>query len=676
MEHLDELESKSIYIIREAFEQFKKIAILWSIGKDSTTLLHLCRKAFYGKLPFPVIHIDTSYKFPVMYEFRDKYAKEWNLNLIVGRNEEALKQGMNVKKGALECCTALKTNALKQLIDKYKFKALLLGIRRDEHGVRAKERYFCFPKDTLVYGEQIKPIQDIKPGDSVFTHLGSLRKVLAVSSRPYNGKLLNIKTQYNFSILVTPNHEVLAKITGKGEKKSTVQLKGFDGITRSVTLTLTGRKRVVWTNASKINVNDLLYVPKLPKKAQDNVRTLHFVPIQQIIGKNKSLVKTKKQLSWKSAHKSAAKIRESLPLSPAMLRIIGYYIAEGSANLASNQLSFAFHAKEKDLVEDLLRTMRENFGVEGNIRKRGNSFEVLFSSKTLALLFSKIGGRGARKKRLPFFFTRLSKKQLCELVKGCWLGDGSHEKYSTMSKQLANQLRLALLRLGVLTSLREDKMNRYHLGIAGPSKKKFTDIFGIECKVPYIERCHHAREIGELHASELSGMDYGHSRSGGFWVPVREIEEKTYNGIVYDLNVENHSSYVAAGIAVHNSPRDTDFKWDYKNQPPELWDQYKSKAEGETHVRVHPMLHWTELDIWKYIKREGIPVNPMYFAKNGKRYRSLGCMPCCHPIESNAKNLDEIIDELETTKTAERSGRSQDKEQAYMMAKLRALGYM
>jgi len=266
MNHLDELESRSIYIIREAFEQFKKIAMLWSIGKDSTTLLWLCRKAFYGKLPFPVVHIDTSYKFQAMYEFRDKYAKEWNLNLIVGRNEEALKQGMSVEKGALACCTALKTNALKQVIDKYKFKALLLGIRRDEHGIRAKERYF--------------------------------------------------------------------------------------------------------------------------------------------------------------------------------------------------------------------------------------------------------------------------------------------------------------------------------------------------------------------------------------------------------------------------SPRDVNFKWNYKDQPPELWDQYKSKAEGETHVRVHPMLHWTELDIWRYIEREGIPVNKMYFAKNGKRYRSLGCKPCCHPIESNASTVKEIVKELETTNTAERAGRSQDKERPYMMQKLRALGYL
>jgi len=124
------------------------------------------------------------------------------------------------------------------------------------------------------------------------------------------------------------------------------------------------------------------------------------------------------------------------------------------------------------------------------------------------------------------------------------------------------------------------------------------------------------------------------------------------------------------------SPRNTDFKWNYKDQPPELWDQYKSKSDEEQHIRIHPMLHWRELDIWEYIKREKIPITDLYFAKNGKRYRSIGCHTCCNPVESNASNVDEIVEELKTTKIAERSGRAQDKEKAYMMQKLRTLGYM
>ena len=266
MDHLSHLENQSIFIIREAYAQFRNVAMLWSIGKDSTTLLWLMRKAFYGNIPFPVVHIDTTHKFKEIYDFRDSYAKKWNLNLIVSKNEEALKKGVSPQKGKMQCCTELKTNALKYALDQYTFKALYLAIRRDEHGIRAKERVF--------------------------------------------------------------------------------------------------------------------------------------------------------------------------------------------------------------------------------------------------------------------------------------------------------------------------------------------------------------------------------------------------------------------------SPRDEDFEWDYKNQPPELWDQYKTQSREDEHLRVHPLLGWREIDVWKYIERENIPMVSLYFAKDGKRYRSIGCECCCSPVESQSDCIEKIIDELKTTKVSERSGRAQDKESAYMMQKLRALGYM
>ncbi len=266
MDHLDNLESQSVYIIREAYKKFKKIAMLWSVGKDSTTLVWLCKKAFYGKIPFPVIHIDTGLKFKEMYAFRDWCVKEWDLNLIVATTaEEADKKGIGPE-AKIECCNLRKTEALKRCIAEKKFDALLLGIRRDEHGVRAKERVF--------------------------------------------------------------------------------------------------------------------------------------------------------------------------------------------------------------------------------------------------------------------------------------------------------------------------------------------------------------------------------------------------------------------------SPRNVDFKWNYKDQPPELWDQFKTQKEHEQHLRVHPLLHWTEIDIWEYTKREKLPVNPLYFAKNGKRYRSLGCVPCTNPIDSKADDVDKIVKEVIENKTSERSGRAQDKEEAHAMQKLRSLGYM
>src|SRR3972149_1918485 len=144
--HLRALEDQSVYILREAYKNFDDLCMLWSMGKDSTALLWLARKAFFGHVPFPLVHIDTSYKIPAMIEYRDRVAKEWGLNLLIGQNTEALAEGMNYTRGRVVCCTALKTNGLKQFLAKHSFTGVIMGIRADEEGTRAKERYFS-PRD-------------------------------------------------------------------------------------------------------------------------------------------------------------------------------------------------------------------------------------------------------------------------------------------------------------------------------------------------------------------------------------------------------------------------------------------------------------------------------------------------------------------------------------------------
>lgn len=124
------------------------------------------------------------------------------------------------------------------------------------------------------------------------------------------------------------------------------------------------------------------------------------------------------------------------------------------------------------------------------------------------------------------------------------------------------------------------------------------------------------------------------------------------------------------------SPRDVSGQWDFRDQPPEFWDQYKTDFPAGAHIRIHPLLHWTETDIWRYIRAEGIPIVSLYFARDGKRYRSLGDQDITSPIESDAKTLDEIITELESTRTAERAGRAMDHEREDAFERLRTDGYM
>ncbi len=168
-DHLQALESQSIYILREAYANFKNLAMLWSIGKDSTVLLWLTRKAFFGHTPITLVHIDTSFKIPAMIAYRDKLAREWNLNMVYGQNEEALRNKETYPDGKLtrlQCCKALKTDALRGTLSgeakryrmnhstgKYEvdlnrepYTGVIVGARADEEGSRSKERYFS-PRD-------------------------------------------------------------------------------------------------------------------------------------------------------------------------------------------------------------------------------------------------------------------------------------------------------------------------------------------------------------------------------------------------------------------------------------------------------------------------------------------------------------------------------------------------
>ncbi|RMD63978.1 MAG: sulfate adenylyltransferase subunit 2 [Alphaproteobacteria bacterium] len=153
----------------------------------------------------------------------------------------------------------------------------------------------------------------------------------------------------------------------------------------------------------------------------------------------------------------------------------------------------------------------------------------------------------------------------------------------------------------------------------------------------------------------------------------RAIEAYELKGIVAGIRRDEQATRAKERVF---SPRDLSGTWDFRDQPPEFWDQYKTDFPPGTHVRIHPLLHWTEVDIWRYIQREDIPVVPLYFAREGKRYRSLGDQDITSPIESNAATIEEIIAELETTKTSERAGRAMDHEREDAFERLRVDGYM
>jgi sulfate adenylyltransferase subunit 2 len=156
-----------------------------------------------------------------------------------------------------------------------------------------------------------------------------------------------------------------------------------------------------------------------------------------------------------------------------------------------------------------------------------------------------------------------------------------------------------------------------------------------------------------------------------------DTNKEPYTGVIAGVRADEEGS---RSKERYFSPRDKENEWDVADQPPELWNQFKTNFAPGTHLRIHPLLDWTELNIWEYIERENIPTVSLYYNQgDGKRYRSLGCWPCTKPVESNSRTVKEIIVELRSGKfsnIAERSGREQDKEDGGGLETLRKDGYM
>jgi sulfate adenylyltransferase subunit 2 len=151
------------------------------------------------------------------------------------------------------------------------------------------------------------------------------------------------------------------------------------------------------------------------------------------------------------------------------------------------------------------------------------------------------------------------------------------------------------------------------------------------------------------------------------------VERHKLHGVIAGIRRDEQATRAKERVF---SPRGADGSWDVVRQPPELWDVYHTDIPDGAHLRIHPLLDWTEVDIWRYTQRENIPIVPLYLARDGTRYRSLGEKNITVPVPSNAASIDEIIAELVATKQPERAGRVMDHESEDAFERLRTSGYM
>ena len=202
-------------------------------------------------------------------------------------------------------------------------------------------------------------------------------------------------------------------------------------------------------------------------------------------------------------------------------------------------------------------------------------------------------------------------------------------------------------------------------GLEFEESYKFRDLISKKWKLNLVIERYHPKP--DASASEVAGEKT---------TALKNAMDKYHFDAVF-VGIRNDENPIR-GKERHMSKRNKNFMWNYgKKAEPEVWDLYGiTELKNGEHYRIHPMLDWSELSIWRYIKQKRIPVNELYFSKNGKRFRSIGEVGYTTPVISNATTIRKIINELKTTEIDERSGRDFEKEQANIMERLRALGYM
>jgi len=357
----------------------------------------------------------------------------------------------------------------------------------------------CLPPDTLIYTKDgVKRISEIKEGDYVLTHKGRFRKVLKVTKRWYSGELVKITTYGNEPIHLTPEH--LVRVVARTPR--------YSGHTWTPAKDITKKDRVVFPVPIKLCGKKIYDLAKFDTNLEKDANSV-----------------------WYKHSRTKQKLKRYIPITPELCRLLGYYISEGSVSKSNDVVEIPL--SNRDYAKDVYNLIKNVFGIEPKILKKRRVFRVWTGCKIIARFLETLCGAGALNKRIPYdilFHTNL--QLLRELVDGMWKGDGSRYKrvceYATVSKNLAYQLKLALVRLGKRPMI---KIRRRR------NNNRRNDLY----VVYYTDY-------------ETKSKEHGNK---AYWVGslayyIKSVEKIPYNGYVYNLVVEEDESYVTSAFAVHN----------------------------------------------------------------------------------------------------------------------------
>lgn len=390
-----------------------------------------------------------------------------------------------------------------------------VGEISDASGIGNVGNPVCVVPQTLIFtNPNVQEIKDVSGGTRVLSHDGNYHKVETLHNRLYKGKIYSVTVNNLGASFLTPEHHILALKVPKPDK-------------------FYWYKKFIpdWHSAEELKKGDLILYP-IPRQTKE-INEISF-----------DIKKSK----WDFKSQTLPK---KIIISEEFLRLVGYYLAEGYTRVdpCKGTVGFVFGAKEKKYVKDTVLLMKKVFGIKpAKLEPRHNATGIVFYSARLARFFTKHFGKGALDKHLPDWAIQLSEKKQENILCGLFRGDGyidikrQRAKYVTISKQLAYQLRLLLLRQRIISNFSKGKAYGMHRESYlfyiqdNESLRKIIRITGFNIKV-------RPREL----SAHKSWFD-----ENFFYTTIREIKPSGYEGVVYNLDVEDAHSYVSEALTLHN----------------------------------------------------------------------------------------------------------------------------
>lgn len=423
----------------------------------------------------------------------------------------------------------------------------------------------CVPPYSLVItNPAIKPISQISVGDKVFNMNGTYSKVTAIKERDYNGDLVALKIRYqNMPILLTPEHPILVV---KAHKCAALNEPCFPGKDNPKCKSCNSQKfekpefipaRYLTTEPTHKFTREYILMPRLKK-----VKDINYIKLSSIakIGYEDigdGWIKPRKKYAHNRG-RTAIALKDKIAVDTNFMKLVGFYLAEGCASTSHRQytVTFYFGKHEPNYAEEVKILLKMVSGTTATITETKTSLAVTVSSHLLGHFFANLCGKGALNKHIPQWMLTLPVSKQIPLLEGFWRGDGYWNKghynnlsATTVSQQLAYDLRIILHRLGIIHSLYKQKTNKsaiegrelrgngfhYHIGVWGPAAIKLSQLLG------------YPKHEWRFLQSHLAGID-----KNFIYIPIRKAERQPYKGIVMNLEVMPTNSYTVDGIIVHN----------------------------------------------------------------------------------------------------------------------------